>query len=70
MPGSTAVAGHGRWRGGDGGGGACCFAGMLRSPAGPGPAATMAEAVDPYVSRYASAYAGHPRTSAGCDSCQ
>src|SRR5215217_6087836 len=76
-PGTTArrprsVAGRGRAFG------ACCFAGKLRSPAGPGLAATVAEAVDPYASRYASPYAnpyaGHPRTpspagsavSAGC----
>jgi hypothetical protein len=34
------------------------FAGKLRSPTGPGLAATVAEAADPY----ASPYAGHPRT--------
>src|SRR5215217_5684640 len=42
--------------------GACCFAGKLRSPTGPGPAAALAEAVAPYASGYASPYAGHPRT--------
>jgi hypothetical protein len=46
--------------------GACCFAGKLRSPAGPGLGPPVAEAVDPYASRYASPYAspyaGHPRT--------
>jgi hypothetical protein len=54
------VAGRGRAFG------ACCFAGKLRSPGGPGPGATVAEAVDPYASGYASPYAspyaGHPRT--------
>ena len=40
-------AGHGQWRGGDALG-ACCFAGKLRSPAGPA-CATVAEAVDPHL---------------------
>jgi hypothetical protein len=37
--------------------GACCFAGKLRSPAGPSPKTTMAEALDPYTSGHASPYA-------------
>jgi hypothetical protein len=59
-------AGHGRWRGRGRAFGACCFAGKLRSPVGPGPGATVAEArnpyADPYADLYADPYAGHPRT--------
>ena len=46
--------------------GACCFAGKLRSPPGPGPGATVAEALDPYADPYADLYAdpyaGHRHT--------
>jgi hypothetical protein len=42
--------------------GACCFAGKLRSPAGPTPGPPWLEASTPYASGYASPYAGNPRT--------
>jgi hypothetical protein len=50
------------WRGRGRAVGACWFAGKLRSRAGPGPGATVAEAADPYASGYATPYGGHPRT--------
>jgi hypothetical protein len=40
-------AGHGRWRGRGRAFGACCFAGKLRSPAGPGPAPPWPRRLDP-----------------------
>ena len=48
---TLSAAGHSRWQGSAFG--ACCFAGKLRSPAGPGPVPTVAKALDPYVIPYA-----------------
>ena len=55
LPGTTpcrprSVAGRGRAFG------ACCFAGKLRSPAGPGPAPPWPRRLDPYVIPYVNPY--------------
>jgi hypothetical protein len=61
LPGITprrprSVAGRGRAFG------ACCFAGKLRSPAGPRRSSAMSRVSNPYAGPYAKPYASYPRT--------